>query len=245
MEKFDEEMIRLGISLEKDSKTALYFSSILSAYNGEEVSFNDSLIEFAFKTQKEKIDKFLEEKKSISEQNKKNGSIGLQKRWNASKESPIINDDFLSVEAEQVEKYPFEEFWNAYGKKRNKQRAIHIWNLMPDDDKKLAMDKLPEYIAFVEDDARRKGEKYLRAFQMYPDKYLIGKRWEDDYTITENNAAYGSNIKKSIREQEFERNAQILKDNMARAERGELAYLDPTNTPAKEFWEFQRDMENG
>lgn len=85
---FDEQMVKLAIQLDKDSKTAIFLSSVLKACKGEEVKLSDPLVKFLFESQKYKIDAFLRAEEELSKKRSLAGKKAAKARWNK-KESEV------------------------------------------------------------------------------------------------------------------------------------------------------------
>ncbi|WP_155297345.1 hypothetical protein [Spirosoma aerolatum] len=66
----------------------------------------------------------------------------------------------------------FDQFWDAYGMKIDKQDAIKAWEKMSEEDRIQAFERIPSYNYFL---AIRKNQE-----KMYPATYLRGK-WDNDY----------------------------------------------------------------
>lgn len=64
----------------------------------------------------------------------------------------------------------FKEFWQAYPRKRGKDKAEKVWKGMRPEAKQLAFAALPAYI----DDYQRNNVAF-----MYPQGWLNQKRWRD------------------------------------------------------------------
>lgn len=64
----------------------------------------------------------------------------------------------------------FEEWWNAYNKKRGRKKAEAKWNKLSDFDKIECMKATPSYVASIED----------KQFQKDPLTYLNGECWNDE-----------------------------------------------------------------
>ena len=72
----------------------------------------------------------------------------------------------------------FEEWWQAYGKKVEKKRALAIW-------KRRGLDAKADML--IEDARNRHAhdEQWRRGYQPHPSTYLNGDRWEDEVTFAE------------------------------------------------------------
>lgn len=227
VERFDDDVISQAIKLDEDSKTAQYLNILKDAYSGKKVEISDPVLKYAFSLQEEKIKSYLENQRKISEQNSEKGKKGAKIRWSEQRQQEENEITF----AEEVSPYSFEEFWNAYNYIKNKKGTSEIWRMMPDEDKKAAIEAVPKYLKWYENEKKRSP----KLTKLYPKTFLLDRRFMDDFTIEEvtqtNTNSYGSNNGKSYKEAEFERNARTAIENLQAAERGELAYLSPFNPP--------------
>lgn len=227
-ERFDDEMIKLAISLDKGSRPSLYLSALFDAYEEKEVNVEDPVVAFALESQQEKIKAYIEHKKELRKKRSKAGTKGMQVRWGEQRQQEENEITF----AEEVSPYSFEDFWNAYNYIKNKKGTSEIWRMMPDEDRKAAIEAVPKYLKWYENEKKRSP----KLTKLYPKTFLLDRRFMDDFTIEEvtqtNTNSYGSNNGKSYKEAEFERNARTAIENLQAAERGELAYLSPFNPPS-------------
>lgn len=228
VERFDDDVISQAIKLDEDSKTAQYLNILKDAYSGKKVEISDPVLKYAFSLQEEKIKSYLENQRKISEQNSEKGKKGAKIRWSEQRQQEENEITF----AEEVSPYSFEEFWNAYNYIKNKKGTSEIWRMMPDEDKKAAIEAVPKYLKWYENEKKRSP----KLTKLYPKTFLLDRRFMDDFTIEEvtqtNTNSYGSNNGKSYKEAEFERNARTAIENLQAAARGELAYLSPFNPPS-------------
>lgn len=67
----------------------------------------------------------------------------------------------------------FQQFWDAYGLKRDRFAAERAWNKLSATDKRKAIAAIPDYNA----DCQQRGIN-----RMYAQGYLNHHRWEDDFT---------------------------------------------------------------
>lgn len=226
-ERFDDEMIKLAISLDKGSRPSQYLSALFDAYEEKEVNVEDPVVAFALESQQEKIKAYIEQKKELSKKRSKAGTKGMQVRWGEQRQQEENEITF----AEEVSPYPFDDFWNAYNYIKNKKGTSEIWRMMPDEDRKAAIEAVPKYLKWYENEKKRSP----KLTKLYPRNFLLDRRFLDDFTIEEvtqtNTNNYGSNNGKSYKEAEFERNARTIVENLQAADRGELAYLSPFNEP--------------
>lgn len=188
------------------------------------------------------IDIALKHKNEISETNSINGKKGVKvkaekrrKREAEQKqqqpelfkeEAASEEDEVPLVEAEEVEPYPFEAFWNTFNFKRNKQKAEEAWKKLNNKDRAEAIAKIPNYYAYLE----HKRATGFNQNNLYPATYLNGRRWEDDYSITDTPQNYGNN---RSYQSDYERRKQqqnaVLTDFMAEAAARVQAVEDAKN----------------
>lgn len=74
----------------------------------------------------------------------------------------------------------FEEFWNAYGLKRDRIAAERAWNKLNAKDKREAIAGIAAYT----NDCEQRGIS-----RMYGQGYLNHRRWEDDFRAPEATAS--------------------------------------------------------
>ena len=70
----------------------------------------------------------------------------------------------------------FDDWWNAYQKKRGRKKTEAKWNRLSDADKIACMEATPAYVASIED----------RQFQKDPLTYLNGECWNDELIFKPN-----------------------------------------------------------
>ncbi|MCI6830271.1 MAG: hypothetical protein MR924_13630 [Prevotella sp.] len=75
----------------------------------------------------------------------------------------------------------FEEFWNAYGLKRDRIAAERAWNKLNAKDKRAAIAGIASYT----NDCKQRGIS-----RMYGQGYLNHRRWEDDFCAPEAMASH-------------------------------------------------------
>lgn len=210
VERFDDDVISQAIKLDEDSKTAQYLNILKDAYSGKKVEISDPVLKYAFSLQEEKIKSYLENQRKISEQNSEKGKKGAKIRWSEQRQQEENEITF----AEEVSPYSFEEFWNAYNYIKNKKGTSEIWRMMPDEDKKAAIEAVPKYLKWYENEKKRNP----KLTKLYPKTFLLDRRFMDDFTIEEvtqtNTNNYGSNNgQQDGRTQQqinIERNAQAV-----------------------------------
>lgn len=175
-------------------------------------SIQDAFSDLAFsawlpclKHEKEKYLQVCEQNK-INRQEREKKKVGQkQQQPELFKEAAASDDDGVPlVEAEEVEPYPFERFWNLYNFKHDKQPAEKAWNKLNNKDRAAAMASIPNYLAYLE----HKRSTGFDQNQAYAATYLNKRRWEDDYSITDttpqnygNNRSYQSDYERRKQQQ--------------------------------------------
>lgn len=225
-ERFDDDVISQAIKLDEDSLTAKYLSILIDAYNGEKIEITDPVLKYAFSLQENRVKKYLEERRRISEQNSENGKKGAMVRWSKQRQQ---EEDEITF-AEEVSQYPFEDFWKLYDMQVGEDSCRMKWSRMRESTKAKIMEHLPKYVASTPNKQYR-AEPFNYLSRGYYNNEII------DRTQTNTNS-YGSNNGKSYKEAEFERNARTIVENLQAADRGELAYLSPFNKPDGEHQPF-------
>lgn len=135
------------------------------------------------------------------------------------KQKTQTEEGAIFADAENVEKYSFEDFYEAFGNKKKPKEARKAWSKLKDEEKALAMEKVSQYVSYIRHKAKKENWETKTEFQMLPSSYLNGKCWEGEYEIptdTNNQSAsnYGSNNgQQNGRTQQqinIERNAQAV-----------------------------------
>lgn len=191
-----------------------------------------------FRTNKRRNERYEDAKKKSDD-----GRNAAVLRWkNEKKQKKQTEEGTLFADAENVEKYPFEDFYEAFGNKKKPKEARKAWSKLKEEEKALAMEKVSQYVSYIRYRAKKENWTTKTEYQMLPSSYLNGKCWEGEYetpSIDNQSASnYGSNNGKSYKEAEFERNARTIVENLQAADRGELAYLSPFNKSGGEHQPF-------
>lgn len=187
-----------------------------------------------FRTNKRRNERYEKVKKQSDD-----GKKAVMLRWENEKkkqqQKKQTEEGAIFADAENVDKYPFEDFYEAFGNKKKPKEARKAWSKLKEEEKALAMEKVSQYVSYIRYRAKKENWATKTEYQMLPSSYLNGKCWEGEYetpSIDNQNASnYGSNNGKSYKEAEFERNARTIVENLQAADRGELAYLSPFNEP--------------
>jgi len=86
-----------------------------------------------------------------------------------------FNGKLTIVEADIEE--TFEMFFNAFANKRNKQDALKLWNRLNLTDKVRCRLRIKAYFKYIS----RMHQGGFQIKQMYPDTWIRGRHWEDEW----------------------------------------------------------------
>lgn len=192
----------------------------------------DPLSDMAFSSWKPRLDYDKSEYKALCERNTRNSQKAKEKRDRETRAQAEQTDeddtappsnDIPLADVEEVEQYPFEEFWQIYGKEVGFEECQRVWN------RQFSNETKAEIMAHVVEYVQARPNAY---FRKDPIKYFKDRCWKDKVIINPQTASsYGDYNGKSYKEAEFERNARTIVENLQAADRGELAYLSPFNEP--------------
>lgn len=224
-----------------DKEKASYYDAIMSKYREEDYEqflINDR-VKYCFGFTCLDIDKCRKWHLQKTEKRSQNGQKAADERWHPKdkpktkqqqqqselfkEEAASEDDDVPLVEAEEVEPYPFVEFWNTFNFKRNKQTAEKAWKKLNNKDRAAAMAAIPNYHAYLE----HKRSMGFNQNNLYPSTYLNERRWEDDYSITDTTPQnYGNNnVQYNNREAQRQQNLRAMGEWLAEA----AANVQPIN----------------
>ena len=184
-------------------------------------SIQDPFSDLAFSAWKPCLKYEKETYLQVCEQNKINRQKRDEKKIKKQQQPELFKEEAASeegdvplVEAEEVEPYPFVEFWNTFNFKRNKQTAEKAWKKLNNKDRAAAMAAIPNYHAYLE----HKRATGFNQNNLYPATYLNERRWEDDYSITDTPQNYGNNnVQYNNRLAQQQRNNETLRNIMEEA----------------------------
>lgn len=204
--KIKDVWARIAVSLDADSKTAQLINAIFDAYENKEAVLLDDVVKHEFELIKPQIAEDLEKSKERSAINSNN----IKKRWEEKRQKKATqkNASFDNVQyAEVMEQYPFETFWNAYNKMRNRGECELIWQRLSDTSKANIMQHVTKYVASTPNKKYRKD----------PITYLKNRSWEDEI-ITDTPQNYGNNnVQYNNRLAQQQQNNEVLRNIMAEA----------------------------
>lgn len=169
-----------------------------------------------FRTNKRRNERYEKVKKQSDD-----GKKAIMLRWEnekKKKQKKQTEEGAIFADAENVEKYPFEDFYEAFGNKKKPKEARKAWSKLKEEEKALAMEKVSQYVSYIRYRAKKENWATKTEYQMLPSSYLNGKCWEGEYetpSIDNQTASnYGSNNgKQDGRTQQqinIERNAQAV-----------------------------------
>lgn len=169
-----------------------------------------------FRTNKRRNERYEKVKKQSDD-----GKKAMMLRWEnekKKKQKKQNEEGAIFADAENVEKYPFEDFYEAFGNKKKPKEARKAWSKLKEEEKALAMEKVSQYVSYIRYRAKKENWATKTEYQMLPSSYLNGKCWEGEYetpSIDNQNASnYGSNNRqqdgRTQQQINIERNAQAV-----------------------------------
>lgn len=113
----------------------------------------------------------------ISEKRRESGRLGgLSKNGEANAKQSEANRS--KIKDTKVSKrninIAFDVFWDSYGKKVGKPKAVSLWEKLTDQERSLVIERIPSYLKTLNPEDNGK-------FQAHPATYLNGRRWEDEF----------------------------------------------------------------
>lgn len=235
--RVETEWIKIAIGLDSSSKTAIFLDVVLKALDFEQINIENEAVKVVFDTIKDDVQKEAEKQKETSDNRRKAGSKGGKTKWekerqaqanhkqsDAPPKSPKNEAEFFS--AEQMEEFPFSEFYSIFPNHTDRKDAEEKWKKMTNEKRKLAFEGAKRYAAYIE--YRKKYEKNVKV--LMPTTYLNKERWEDEYEIpsidNQNANNYGSNNRQyNNREAQRQQNLREMGEWLAEA----AANVQPIN----------------
>lgn len=202
--RVETEWIRIAIGLDSTSKTAMFLDTVLKVLDFEPINIENEVVKVVFDTIKDDVQKEAEKQRKTSGNRSVAGFKGGKAKWEKERQTqanykqadappPPHKDEAEIFEAEQMEEYPFADFYSIFPMHRDKTIAEKYWSKMPNETRKIAFEGAKKYAAYIE--YRKQHEENVKV--MYPSTYLNQKRWEDEYEIPSTNnqsaSSYGSN----------------------------------------------------
>lgn len=203
-----------------NEEKASYYDAIMKKYRNEKYGnhlINDK-VKMCFDFSCMDIEKCKTIGKQREEQRKERASTAANARWRKAKkeareqaeqqgtEDASPSDEIPLVDVEEVEKYPFEEFWKLYGMQIGEIECRMKWSRMRESTKAKVMEHLPKYVASTPNKQYR-AEPFNYLSRGYYNNEII------DRTQTNTNSYGSNNGKQDGRTQQqinIERNAQAV-----------------------------------
>lgn len=101
---------------------------------------------------------------------KAESSLGKQKKANAKQDVANKKDKEKEKNIENNIKDSFQSFWDAYGKKNDREKCEAKWEKLSTSEHEAIMADIPKYLSTITD----------KQFQKNPLTYLNGKCWNDE-----------------------------------------------------------------
>lgn len=206
IQQLTDELVRRGIKIDPYCKTSQYLLALFDIYEGKEPNITDEDVLSALREVKDELLQKALKDKEKSESRIKANNI----RWERKRQEAKARETYNNVQyAEVMEQYPFETFWNAYNKMRNRGECELIWQRLSDTSKANIMQHVTKYVASTPNKKYRKD----------PITYLKNRSWEDEIITDTTPQNYGNKRTKTQYEINLERNAaamQKLYDNIGK-----------------------------
>ena len=168
-----------------------------------------------FRTNKRRNERYEKVKKQSDD-----GKKAIMLRWEnekKKKQKKQTEEGAIFADAENVEKYPFEDFYEAFGNKKKPKEARKAWSKLKEEEKALAMEKVSQYVSYIRYRAKKENWATKTEYQMLPSSYLNGKCWEGEYETPSIDNQTASNYESNNRQQDGRTQQQINIDRNAQA----------------------------
>lgn len=96
----------------------------------------------------------------------------------------VIQEEKNNIQKEETKEYPFEAFWDAYGKKIDRPKCERKWASLSKEDKKACMEYIPKYVAATPD----------IQFRRHPTTFLNNRSWENDLPSQQTFLSFGQQM---------------------------------------------------
>lgn len=205
IQQLTDKLVRRGIDIDPYCKTSQYLLALFDIYEGKEPNITDNDVLSALREVKDELLQKALKDKEKSESRIKANII----RWERKRQKTKARETYSNVQyAEVMEQYPFETFWNAYNKMRNRGECELIWQRLSDTSKANIMQHVTKYVASTPNKKYRKD----------PITYLRNRSWEDEIitdTTPQNNG--NNNVQYNNRLAQQQQNNEVLCKIMAEA----------------------------
>lgn len=199
------------VLLETPAQFLELFEAAYAYIDDEEFEIKDNMVKMAFSSWKIALNydkEYHKERKANSIQANEAKKKKREAKGNILMNSPSDEESAEEpplVDVEEVEKYPFEDFWKLYGMQIGEIECRKKWSRMRESTKAKVMEHLPKYVASTPNKQYR-AEPFNYLSRGYYNNEII------DRTQTNTNN-YGSNNGQQGRTQQqinIERNAQAV-----------------------------------
>lgn len=193
------------------------FGAAYAYVDEEDFNITDDVVKMAFSSwklafdyDKKKDEEYHKERKRIStkanEAKKKKREAKGNTLTNSPSNETTEEEEPPLADVEEVEKYPFEEFWKIYGKDVGHDKCLQVWK------RQLSEETKAKIMAHVVKYVQARPNEY---FRKDPINYFKDKTYNDEVVTNNQNASnYGSNNgQQNGRTQQqinIERNAQAV-----------------------------------
>lgn len=195
IQQLTDKLVRRGIEIDPYCKTSQYLLALFDIYEGKEPNITDNDVLSALREVKDELLQKALKDKEKSESRIKANII----RWERKRQKTKARETYSNVQyAEVMEQYPFETFWNAYNKMRNRGECELIWQRLSDTSKANIMQHVTKYVASTPNKKYRKD----------PITYLRNRSWEDEI-ITDTTPQNNGNNNKQFNNREAQRQQNL------------------------------------
>lgn len=200
------------VLLETPAQFLELFGAAYAYIDDEEFEIKDNMVKMAFSSWKIALNydkEYHKERKTNSIQANEAKKKKREAKGNILMNSPSDEESAEEpplADTEEVEQYPFEEFWKIYGKEVGFEECQRVWN------RQFSNETKAEIMAHVVEYVKARPNEY---FRKDPINYFKDRCWKDKVITNPQNASnYGSNNRQQVgRTQQqinIERNAQAV-----------------------------------
>lgn len=210
------------------------FGAAYAYVDEEDFNITDDVVKMAFSSwklafdyDKKKDEEYHKERKRISTKANEAKKKKREAKGNILMNSPSdesTEEEPPLAEAEQVEQYPFEEFWKLYDMKVGEDDCRKKWSRMRESTKAKVMEHLPKYIVSTPN------KKYRVAPLKYLEKGYYNNEVIDRTDNPQSASNYGNNNKQfNDREAQRQQNLRAMGEWLAEAA-ANVQPIDPTES---------------
>lgn len=200
------------VLLETPAQFLELFGAAYAYIDGEEFEIKDNMVKMAFSSWKIALNydkEYHKERKANSIQANEAKKKKREAKGNILMNSPSDEESAEEpplADTEEVEQYPFEEFWKIYGKEVGFEECQRVWN------RQFSNETKAEIMAHVVEYVKARPNVY---FRKDPINYFKDRCWKDKViTNPQTESNYGSNNRqqdgRTQQQINIERNAQAV-----------------------------------